>query len=258
MRPAAQPWNRPTAANEWHAAPVSGGGSGWTAPRSSFASPAQRITEAWENYEDQKLGGAAAGVQSGVPAPGWSNRINDPAVLAGLEKNRKAAKKAGAFIIPLPLIGFIIYGAVSSEMEMGKAVLIGAIVSVIFLIFTLIGKKKSDPKNSYEAVVTNKQTRRRRDRSGNDDDYTYHTELITVVQTTTGETKKITERDDSGNHIAWDYLQVGDRFRYHAQLSFPYELYDKSRAPYLACPVCSKKHAVTEDRCRKCGAPLLK
>ena len=77
------------------------------------------------------------------------------------------------------------------------------------------------------------------------------------MRTADGRAKKITERDDS-NHMAWDYLQPGERFRYHPQLGFPYELWDKSHAPYLACPVCGKKHAVTEDRCRKCGVPLLK
>ena len=51
---------------------------------------------------------------------------------------------------------------------------------------------------------------------------------------------------------------MGDRFRYHPQFKFPYELYDKSKAPYIACVSCGKTNAVTEDRCQKCGIPLLK
>ena len=76
-------------------------------------------------------------------SPGWSARINDPEVLAGLAKNRRAAKKFGAILVPLPLIGFAIYGAVSDKLELPKALLYGAIVSVVFLIFALIDFKVS-------------------------------------------------------------------------------------------------------------------
>jgi hypothetical protein len=218
------------------------------------------VTDAIEDWADRRRGTTQPMTNSGVPAPGWSARINDPEVLAGLAKNRRAAKKFGAILVPLPLIGFAIYGAVSDKLEFPKALLYGAIVSVIFLIFALIGSRQTNEKNSYEATVTDKQThqRRRSDSDGNGrKSYNYYTELVTVVRTSAGQAKKITERDD-GSHPAWDYLQIGEHFRYHPQLAFPYELWDKSHAPYLACPVCGKKHAVTEDRCRKCGAPLLK
>ena len=63
---------------------------------------------------------------------------------------------------------------------------------------------------------------------------------------------------DQGRNQAWDYLQIGERFRYHPEFNFPYELYDKSHAPCLCCAVCEKKNPVTADRCAKCGAPLIK
>ena len=199
----------------------------------------------------------AAPGPEGVPAPGWSNRLSDPALIAALKKQRKSVRAFGAVLVPLPLIGLAIYGAVSDKMEFPQALLYGAILSAVFLVFALIGRRQSSPKNAYEAVVTDKQTRTRRRKSSDDDSYTTYTELITVAKTDDGQTKKISERDD-GPYIAWDYLKIGDRFRFHPQLGFPYELYDKSRAPYLACPVCSRRHALTEDRCRKCGAPLLR
>ena len=261
--PQGSAWQQPASSGEWQ--PISTGGTGtrgaagWAATAAAAVrNPAGQIQNAWNNYEDSRY--PASGGNSGVPAPGWSARINDPELLAALQKQRKAAKKAGAIIIPLPLIGFAIYGAISDKMSIGQALIYGAIVSIVFLIFALIGKKQSDPNKSYEATVVDKQTHRRRRReSSGDDDYSYttYTELVTVAKTTAGQTKKITERDDN-NPVAWDYLRIGERFRYHPQLGFPYELYDKSHAPYLACPVCSRKHAVTEDRCRKCGAPLLK
>lgn len=256
-----QQWAPPRAGeNGWHAAPVSVGDDRRTRPKRTapIVNPAQAVTDAIENWQDQRRGTAQPATRSGIPGPGWSERINDPEVASGLAKNRKAAKRFGAILVPLPLIGFAVYGAVSDRMELKQALIYGAIVSVIFLIFALIGKGQSSAKNAYEGTVMDKQTHQRRRSSGDGGrDYAYYTELVTVVRTADGHSKKITERDDS-NHIAWDYLQIGERFRYHPQLAFPYELWDKSHAPYLGCPVCGKKHDVTENRCRKCGAPLLK
>ena len=83
-----------------------------------------------------------------------------------------------------------------------------------------------------------------------------------MIQTTTGQKKEIKERIDNGNFLtcrAWDYLEVGDRVRYHAQFTgFPYEVYDKTRLSFLYCVCCRTKNDVAADRCKKCGAPLLK
>ena len=264
----AQPWQQPTAANEWHPAPGSAG-SGWTAPPSASRAPGARITEAWENYQDARAAekpapsrpAPAGGARAGIPAPGWSDRVNDPELLAALAKQKKVSGRVSAFIVPLPLVGFLIYGLVSDEMEITKALLIGLVVSAVFWIFSRIGKRQTSGKNAYEGMVVDKQTRQRRHSNGGDDNgrrsYSYYTELITVVQTSGGETKRIVERDDNRT-FAWDYLQVGDRFRYHPEYAFPYELYDKSHAPYIHCVVCQKKNPTAADRCKKCGAPLLK
>jgi hypothetical protein len=288
-----QPYQQPTTTQQWsQSAPAqpataaqwtpprtaqrtqqAAAATGWTAPRTTVGSPAAQINQAFEDFADRRLdernraagtgqyAPAGVGARMGIPAPGWSDRVNDPELLAALQKQKKAGKRLSAFIVPLPLIGFLIYGAVSDNMEIGKALLYGAIVSVIFLIFALIGGKKSSGNAPYEAVVVDKRTQQRRRSNGSDDsgrrEYSYYTELITIVQTTAGERKKIVE-SDQGRNQAWDYLQIGERFRYHPEFNFPYELYDKSHAACLYCPVCEKKNPVTEDRCRKCGAPLLK
>ncbi|MBR6005785.1 MAG: zinc ribbon domain-containing protein, partial [Clostridia bacterium] len=83
------------------------------------------------------------------------------------------------------------------------------------------------------------------------------TEYVTTVRTSDGKKKRIVEQE--GSQIwAWNYLQVGDRFKYHPQFHFPYELYDKSKAPYIACIGCGTKNSVEADCCQKCGLPLLK
>ena len=270
-------WQQPT--GEWHTAQRSAGAAGstgaagwaataaegWNNVRSAIHNPAAAVMNAVDNYENEHLPDASAGrndpnARIGIPAPGFSDRVNDPELLAALKKQKKSGKRVSAFIVPLPLIGFLIYGAVSDKMEIGQALLYGAVISVIFLICALLGGKKSSGKKPYDAVVVDKQTRQRSRSTGSSNGhqhYQYYTELITVVQTTTGERKKIVENDRSRNQ-AWDYLQIGERFRYHPEFNFPFELYDKSHAPHLFCAVCEKKNPVTADRCRKCGAPLLK
>ena len=195
-------------------------------------------------------------VRLGIPAPGFSDRVQHPEILAAVKKNRKAAGIAAFFIVPLPLLGFVIYSRFSEKMETAEAVKIGAVVSAVFLIFALFSFFRERAVNSYEAVVIDKrasQTYRHR----NSDDRELTTEYVTVVQTTEGKKKKIKEYEGS-RILAYRYLNIGDRFRYHPQFHFPYERYDKSAAPYLACVICGRENPIEADRCQRCNLPLLK
>lgn len=195
-------------------------------------------------------------VRQGIPAPGFSDRVNDPKILAAVDKNRKAAGLFSLLIVPLPLIGFVIYSIFSDKMELGQAVKYGGFVSIVFLLCALYKAMKESAKNSYEATVIDKKSHRAY-RHKSSDDNSYYTEYITVVRTVSGKKKRIVERE--GSQIwAWNYLNVGDRFQYHPQFHFPYELYDKSKAPYIVCISCATKNATEADCCQKCGLPLLK
>lgn len=194
--------------------------------------------------------------RQGIPAPGFSDRVNHPEILAVVRKNRKSAGLFSFFLIPLPLIGFAAYSLFSGEMELSEALKYGGIVSAVFLVFVLYGRIKERAKNSYEATVIDKQTRHAY-RHKNSEESSYYTEYVTVVRTTDGKKKKIVEREGS-QLPAWEYLQIGDRFRYHPQFPFPYELYDKSKAPYLVCVGCAAHNPAEADCCQKCGLPLLK
>ncbi|MBO4356045.1 MAG: zinc-ribbon domain-containing protein [Clostridia bacterium] len=193
---------------------------------------------------------------SGIPKPGFSDRVNDPEILAAVKKNRKAAGIFGLFLVPLPLIGFIIYSFFSDKMEIKEAAIYGGIISAVFLIFALYGLIKGRAEKTYVATVIDKKTHLTY-RHGNSDNSDMITEYITVVRKDDGKKKKIVEQE--GSQIwAYNYLQIGDRFKYHPQFSFPYELYDKSKAPYIVCVGCATHNPAEADRCKKCGIPLLK
>ena len=195
---------------------------------------------------------------NGIPAPGFSDRVNHPEILAAVKKNRKAAGIFSLFFVPLPLLGFVIYSIVSDKMETTDALKYGAAISGIFLLFALYGFVKERAKNTYEATVIDKKSRLTYKHNNSDDTHRETvTEYVTMVRTSDGKKKRIVEQE--GSQIwAWDYLQVGDRFKYHPQFRFPYELYDKSKAPYIACVSCGTKNSIEADRCQKCNLPLLK
>ncbi len=198
--------------------------------------------------------GSEAGCQI---SPGFSDRVNPQEILAAMKKNRKAAKIFMIFLVPLPLIGFIIYSLVSGEMEVKKALLYGGIVSLIFLIFAVISLVRGKTEKGYDAVVTGKSSRLVYRHKNNAESQERITEYYTTIRTDDGKKRTITEREGS-RILAYYYLQEGDRFRYHPQFAFPYELYDKSKASCIYCVGCGTKNAVRDDRCKKCKLPLLK
>lgn len=194
-------------------------------------------------------------IRLGVPAPGFSDRVNHPEILAAVKKQRKSAKVFAFFLVPLPIVGFVIYSRVSGSMELGAAIKYGTIVSAVFLLFALLGLTRERAENTYDAVVTDKKARAVTRHSGDQTEVV--TEYITFARTDDGKTKKIVE-NDRGRRLAWEYLDVGVRFRCHPQFSFPYERYNKATAPCLYCVRCQAKNPVTADRCKKCNLPLLK
>ncbi|MBQ6051991.1 MAG: zinc-ribbon domain-containing protein [Clostridia bacterium] len=196
-------------------------------------------------------------IREGIPYPGFSDRVNDPEILAAVKKNRRTAGIFAFFLVPLPLIGALIYGGVSDSTEIGQAAIYGAIISAVFLIFALIGFIKERAQNTYDATVIDKKQSVRYRNNGDPDYSRSYQEYITTVRTDGGKTKKIVERD--GSQIwAYNYLNIGDRFRYHPQFHFPYEHFDKSKAPYIVCVSCGTQNSVYSDRCSKCHLPLLK
>ena len=186
--------------------------------------------------------------------PGFSTRINDPEIMASLKKNRTISRIFLLIFLPVPVIVACIYAFVTKEMELGQALIYGAVISGIILIINILSGMSHGAKHGYEAVVIDKK--REYDHKTNDsttNEYIYKT----IVRTTDGH-KKVIEETSHIPRSAYEYLCVGDRFRYHPQLAYPYEKYDKSKDGFVYCACCMKKNELSEDRCQKCGVPLLK
>jgi len=198
----------------------------------------------------------ASEVKNGIPAPGWSDRVNDPEILAGLERRRKSAFRWTCIGIVLALAAPpLVSKYLDTSIAMGEACKIGCVIAGIIALCSFLGKLSRSAKNAYEGEVTDKREEIRH-KSGKNSD-SYRIEYVTYVRKTDGDKEKIKE-SRKGAVSAWEYLKVGDRFKYHPQFAFRYELYDKSKAEHLFCPVCAKKNPVESDRCSRCHVPLLK
>ena len=186
--------------------------------------------------------------------PGFSTRINDPEIMAALKKNRKISRILLLILLPVPIIGAAIYALVTKEMEFGQALIYGAVISGIILVINLLSGMSHGAKHGYEAVVIDKKCEyEHKTNDSTSSEYVYKT----IVRTTDGR-KKVIQETSNIPRSAYEYLCVGDRFRYHPQLAYPYEKYDKSKDGFIYCACCMAKNELSGDRCVKCGVPLLK
>ena len=191
--------------------------------------------------------------KSGVPEPGWSDRVDNPEILAGVERKRNAARVRWFLLFVLALALLPAVSHFTGEPAMGESVKIGCVLAALVLLMAWMNKHKGSP---YEGVVTAKKENFRHNASRANQEGGRR-EYVTHVERSDGGKERIKE-GNQGERTAWAYLKVGDRFRYHPQFPFPYELYDKAKADHLFCAVCKAKNPVEADRCRRCHVPLLK
>lgn len=78
---------------------------------------------------------------------------------------------------------------------------------------------------------------------------------VIVCRTDVGKKRKV--QDPSG-HALFDYLEVGDRVRFHPRLNYPLEKYDKTRDSVLVCPFCGTWSKLDAVACERREKPLLR
>jgi len=188
---------------------------------------------------------------------GFSSRIND---LAFAKYVNNTNRWSGIFSIILAfatVIGFFIYGEMSSEMENPQALFIGLGIGGMFIIialFTIISRGKS---KTWDGKVVNKKIeKKRRKKSTGDNDY-YWKDFIEYSVLIQGEDRKISKICVEDDDTVYNYYQIGDRVRHHKRLN-SYEKYDKSTDSIIFCNACASLNDINDDYCFRCKCPLLK
>lgn len=186
---------------------------------------------------------------------GYSDKINDP-FFKKYVKNTSFYRKIFGFGLALILtIGFYIYGEFSDQMDNPQAVLIGLGIGLVysFIVFK-ISKPSQEP--SWEGVVVDKKTNRRRRRIKENSGYRYqdYTEYTVYFEGPNDEVHEIT---DENNDLLYNYYQKGDSVKYHGFLK-TIEKYDKSKDDIIFCAACADINDIKDNHCHRCNAPLLK
>lgn len=189
---------------------------------------------------------AAAGV-----TPGFSERVNTDEFKQAMGKSNRT------FIITMLVVGVVLAPLVTLiawlvnpqniSLMVGACLVVEAIV-IIVIIVQLLKRFKGA---SWDGEVVEKYVAHRRS-SNSQAARTEH-----IVKCVTDDGKKKTYKDKGRNEL-YEYLRIGDRVRYHPQLEYSLEKFDKTQDAYLVCPFCGTGQDIEHDYCGVCGKPLLK
>lgn len=194
-----------------------------------------------------------------APAPdpafmsaGYSRLIESEPVQKALKKQRRTARIVGGIVVLLPVVGFGIYGAVSSAMDAGRAIVIGLIISAVFLLAALISALRHKLEKPFEGTVVEKK------RSIRLDDSRQHGGSSKIKCTIRFECEDGKRRKKEVPLDVFNYLNEGERVRYLPQFPRPYEKYDKRPDGEVMCMFCGRRNPLSEQNCSRCGNVLIK
>jgi hypothetical protein len=197
---------------------------------------------------------------------GYSEKINAPEFKKYIKNTNKWSFIFALIIAATAIVGFFIYGEISTEMDNPQALFIGLGIGGMFIaiaIFQIIGRKGS--KTWDGEVVDKKAEKKRRKRpvtsyidedGGRHEDYVWEEYILYAVfiRDENGKIHTIRTEDDD---TVYNYYRIGDRVRHHGGLN-SYEKYDKSNDSIIFCNACATLCDINDDICYRCKCPLLK
>ena len=171
-------------------------------------------------------------------------------------RNTEAAQKTdrvlSADMVFVPLIGFPIAGLLMDDFPFGESAVIGVGIALVMLIINVFALRRAKLP-MWEGIVTNKFSKEKYEHK--DDASKTYTEYTVAITTDAGKKKTIVEKDSRRD--MYDYLDVGDKVRFHPKFG-TYEKYDKSKDRIIYCNVCSMMNPIQNDRCKRCNNLLFK
>ncbi len=200
----------------------------------------------------------------GVPAYGaagigWTPYANDPS----LKRHRKREKRGIRISMLIVSVIIAIVILVSSHMSLddivhGGFLLVFGPLGIIWVFWLIWYGAQYGKSKDWEGTVTNKDMKtyesKRKDDEGN-----YWTETTTYYNVyfrdTKGKEHKLVQSSVGG---WYEYLNVGDKVRYHGKNTSYYEKYDKSQSEVIPCAGCGRSCDARASYCSNCGTVLFK
>lgn len=198
----------------------------------------------------------AAGPDSNIAGAltGFSNRVYDEEIVAAVEKKRKRTTIiygviAGALLIVIPVLGIII-----KKEKFLWFLAVGAVAAAITAILGLKKILSTQKAKSFEGKVVDKKVKLKTSKNAKTGEETNKKIYRIIIKKENGFKKRIS----SPSEDTYNYVELGERIRYHAHLPYPIEKFDKTNRDYIFCSMCSAKNSLADERCCKCKKPLLK
>lgn len=200
---------------------------------------------------------AATPAPAPAPAPspaagvgvGFSKLVDSPEVVRILTKQEKMNNTIAIIFSFVPLVVCMIVGIVSEKQKFAEMLGLGAVLTIVFFLLSMVSKLKKKRAKPYTGTVVGKDTRTYRRKEQ------IRREYITVIRDDSGKDHKEVE---NSFHRSYDYLRIGERVRFLPQFPYPYEKEDKTLDGEMICLFCSRKTSIYEDRCKHCKNPVIK
>ena len=178
--------------------------------------------------------------------PGYSNKFDTPEFQAALKASNSSYTRILLItLLVLPLVVMLIVSLIKRDLGIGIFIggsIVVYIIEIPVIAYFLIKRNTAKP---WDGEVIDLIHRASKDSA---DQY------YIICRSDEGKKRKVA---DYGRAM-YDYLQVGDRVRFHPRLNVPLEKQDKTHDSYLLCPFCGKRQSLENDDCDVCGKPLLK
>ena len=187
---------------------------------------------------------------------GFSSKINDPAFEKYLKSTKQWSYIFSVIIAIIAIIGFAIYGFVSTEMDNPQALFIGLGIGGMFILIAVFQNISRARTKTWDGKVVDKKIEKKRRKSYSGEDYTWIDYMLFTVfiRSYDGKMHTISAEDED---TVYNYYQIGDFVRHHKGLN-SYEKYDKSRDTIIFCNACATLNDINDDFCIRCNCPLLK
>ena len=184
--------------------------------------------------------------QSAGITPGYSKKFDTPEFQAALKAgNSSYTRLLLITLLVLPPVVMLIVSLFRRDLGVGLlfgGTIVVYAIEIPVIAFFLIRRNTAKPWDGEVVDLEHRTSDESADR------------YYIICRTNEGKKRKVA---DFG-HSMYEYLQVGDRVRFHPRLNVPLEKYDKTRDSFLLCPFCGMRQPLENDDCDKCNKPLLK
>lgn len=187
---------------------------------------------------------------------GFSEKIYDPSFASFRNKSKAWSLMFAIVLAVIAAIGFPVYGNMSGEVDFPNSLYYGFAIGGMFILIAVIQTLKRGFDKTWDGVVTEKKSYKRRVNDSNDNSsiVRYENVYVVKVKKNNGGSKKHKFVNLTG---VYDYYNEGDHVRHHKGFQY-YEKYDKSHDSVIMCAACLTMNDINNKICSRCKCPLLK